>query len=545
MSSKIRDGDTKGACPRSKAALSSSRDRKKSANQARHRLLSIQYDVVHYLTPLWESLEKRPILVANERCGTWYAFPFDPHSFCRFKSTDGHVHLFSLKRLNLPLLKTLALSGNGVWILDASNKKEMPDSFSRTIPIWSCVLNRVAEVFRRDSGAPSLFSDSDLDLFLPNWIVPEPERSSMESVIETRVQELYHSQAIVDIPGFLQGMTKPLRPFWITSLQSELPTKDHIQSCRPIVCCNASNVRLDGTSNSRLAWMEDEQFWYTPGAADDHESWAKHLTPQLFWATHSQPFSSFMTEQETDEWIDQLVSMAKRQSESESFEEENHEQYFDWIGDLNLAIGSRKAGRPPDCWKHFDAVLNVTNTEYDMSTTDDMFYLQMPVEEGKRDKQQLERWMAVGILFCANHAREKRRILIHCAQGRDRSVAVAMAVAQLFCHSRYPLQWNWPVLNGSISEVLSLSSSDEGEETTCAQNGLPQEIAPAFLDGLGREKLLDIVRGHLETPEGESLASKESLRVVLHLIRQDREKAEPTRSTMQKINRFFMSGSCK
>jgi hypothetical protein len=47
-----------------------------------------------------------------------------------------------------------------------------------------------------------------------------------------------------------------------------------------------------------------------------------------------------------------------------------------------------------------------------------MFYLQLTVKEGKLDRTELERWMAVGIVFVINHAQQKRRILIRCAQGK-------------------------------------------------------------------------------------------------------------------------------
>jgi hypothetical protein len=38
----------------------------------------------------------------------------------------------------------------------------------------------------------------------------------------------------------------------------------------------------------------------------------------------------------------------------------------------------------------------------------------------------------------------------------------------------------------------------------------------------------------------EPFADKNGLRIALHLERQDREKAEPKRSTLQKLNGFFM-----
>eukprot|EP00797_Seminavis_robusta_P008544 Sro1601_g285160.2 (455) ;mRNA; r:12209-13573 len=449
----------------------------------------------------------------------------------------------------------------------------MPDSFSRTIPIWAAVLNRIAERYRRDEQLlESKFSAEQLELFLPDWIIPSEERVRMDSIIEDRVEELYQSRAIVDIPGFLELMTKPLRPFWITPLQqsNQLPTPGQQATLSCLVCCNASNIRLDAKMNSRVVWMEQEQFGYTPGAADDEESWARKLTPQLFWGQHGddtstnttpqqQTFSSSMTEQEVDDWIDRLVATHQaRQGDTD----EEEVACFDWIGNLGIAIGTRRAGRPAHCWKHFDAILNVTNTEYgeirQQSSEDGRYcyYLQLPVQEGKRDKIELERWMPVGILFCALHASRGRRILIHCAQGRDRSVAVAMAVVQLFCNLTYPLEWNRHLLEGTVRDLVAedasceaLPQNDNKDSDTVAGgllgSGLPRHRADRLIDHEGRLFLLQLVREKLDKSQDEPLASKESLRVVLHLIRQDREKAEPTRSTLQKLNRFFMSDAYK
>jgi hypothetical protein len=129
-----------------------------------------------------------PIVVANQRCGTWYAYPYANAAHnTHFKSTDGHVNIynFSLKRINLQFLSTACMvaeqqqqqqqkqqkdqnqtaaakngddttentNGNGnnigaVFIVDGSKTKIQPDSFSRTLPIWCCVLNRLVLAFR-------------------------------------------------------------------------------------------------------------------------------------------------------------------------------------------------------------------------------------------------------------------------------------------------------------------------------------------------------------------------------------------------------------
>jgi hypothetical protein len=140
-------------------------------------------------------------LVANLRCGLWYAPRFD--ATCYFKSTDGHNGWwnFSTTRLNMALAD-LAAGAGGAVVVDATRKgKRFPvrrragrgqargrkrstpaapgrrgrggwpwgrrsavadarspppsppqDSLSKTIPIWACVLNRaVARVRAHDA----------------------------------------------------------------------------------------------------------------------------------------------------------------------------------------------------------------------------------------------------------------------------------------------------------------------------------------------------------------------------------------------------------
>jgi hypothetical protein len=83
--------------------------------------------------------------------------------------------------------------------------------------------------------------------------------------------------------------------------------------------------------------------------------------------------------------------------------------------------------------------------------------------------------------------------------------------------------------------------SDQGKAKLHLSSGLSEKLIDHLLGREGRERLLCAVREKQDISAKVPLASKESLRVTLHLIRQDREQAEPTRSTMQKLNRFFMS----
>ena len=246
---------------------------------------------------------------------------------------------------------------------------------------------------------------------------------------------------------------------------------------------------------------------------------------------------------------------------------------FDVLGSTGIAIGSRRAGRPPTCWEQFDAILNVTDTCYPemlekccngrSQGENHGYYLQLPVQEGKRYRTELEKWMAVGICFCVLHAQAGRRILIHCAQGKDRSVCVALALVVLFCDLHYPLGWKESFAHFDVQDFFCKIVSDEatidavsGCDGDCRfhqASGIPTTAIQALLGREGRDKLLQAVREHNDRHEDKGarsaddsqapLATKETLRIALHLIRQDREQAEPTRSSMQKLNRFFMSGA--
>ena len=148
--------------------------------------------------------------------------------------------------------------------------------------------------------------------------------------------------------------------------------------------------------------------------------------------------------------------------------------------------------------------------------------------------------MAVGIAFVAVHAAiHGRTVLIHCAQGKDRSVAVAMACVAVLCDHTYPLRMQ-RMLPSKFDELLELvscrnsnCSNNSAEEGSGKRAGLSDSLLQALLGREGRDVVL---RWLQPGPIG-----KETLRIVLQLIQQDRPQANPTRSTMQKLNRFFMS----
>lgn len=573
--------------------------KKQIANRARHRLLSIHRDAEDLVKTIFEVLPNQVCessstwpIYPNERCGTWYVSPQLTRNegrdarlkTCYFKSTDGHSGTWnvSLKRLNLHLVKTLSESG-GCIVVDSSVRKCLPDSLSRTIPIWACALNRLVLKYREvhpewktmsHSNPPTLCNGMwDTQLYTPDTIVTAEEHDQITALMEERVDTMYLSQAVVNPLDLVRQLTKPIRAIWITNNGQLLePIEKSLRDqYLVVVCVNPSSFQMPVHSPRILhpvVWTplpdnrfkqpnhgSERGFYYTPGAADDQESWARHLTPNMFWKHADSLLDPELADEQVDERIDFLVSTA----------EDNHvsacdtENQYNRIGNLNVWIGTRRAGRPPLCWDRFDAILNVTDQDYDdilssiveqeglnsahlSSSSSSRFYLKLPVAEGKRDRIQLERWLPVGLLFLLLHIQKGRRILVHCNQGKDRSVAVVMALVSIACRLVYPLNLYQQIVMWNIDDLVPrMSVSDSDTPEFYGTSAIRTTIVDRLLQDDGRELFLSWVHSHYPSKPKEPLANKESLRIALHLIRQDREVADPSRSTMQKLNRFFMS----
>lgn len=116
-------------------------------------------------------------------------------------------------------------------------------------------------------------------MHLPLW-VSQTERASIEKRLEEWTLLLKASGA--DIASLAACLKKPLRPLWISQKTviwlNEVP---HHESWdfTPIILVSASSsvgMSQHGTT-SEFSWN------YIPGAGDDEESWARGLSPGLFW----------------------------------------------------------------------------------------------------------------------------------------------------------------------------------------------------------------------------------------------------------------------
>jgi len=554
-----------------KSSNNNRKRKRKLAYRARHRLLSIDRDTKdlkqRILSTLHNNTDDNKIQhhhqwpwLPNKNCGSWYLEPPSSNTEVYFKSTDGHVGTYSLslKRLNIQLLELL-YKFSGCFLVDSSVRKILPDSFSRTIPIWCCVINRIVQRYRAEFGRKNSKVDGnqwDTELYTPASIISQEEHTQISSLIDSRVELLYQSKAIVDPKRLIDIMTKPVRAYWIAngSIQNDTNSTSlcgtiDSEKFFSIICCNPSFYATE----SHIEWIncsnsndkdDDNGYYYTPGAADDDSSWGRGLTHTLFWHNKTRLLDPTLTDDEIDTRIDSIVNEWKNNNKNEC----NITSNMDKIGDLNLWIGSRRCGRPPECWSQFDAILNVTENEYpnmNQSIKEQQevhakscFYLQLPVMEGKKDKKELERWLPVGLVFLIHQLQKNKSVLVHCAQGKDRSVAVVLALVALICQPTYPLQLQ---ANFQSIDIGTLQVDLTDDDSLYLQSGLSQSLVDALLLDNGTELFLKWMHEQLKTPSNTPFANKESLRVVLHLVKQDRENAEPTRNTFQKLNRFFMS----
>ena len=261
---------------------------------------------------------------ANLRCGLWYVDPNDRNDdhvsrqaasggdsnndddddavgTCYFKSTDGHCNnwSFSATRLNVHVAEAAATRG-GCVVVDAtrSSTKRFPDSFSKTIPVWAETISRA--VARRRGIVPPTVDDDDESInpesshrstwgsgpHLPVW-VGDNERNAIASRMphfEENLHAVLHDTDVLD--ALATRLAKPLRCVWVSrENEHSLPCVDvdvEDLDFTPVVLVTASEPMQ--RHGERRTGEGGVPYAYIPGAGDDEESWAKGLTPAVFWA---------------------------------------------------------------------------------------------------------------------------------------------------------------------------------------------------------------------------------------------------------------------
>ncbi|KAF3442974.1 hypothetical protein FNV43_RR16892 [Rhamnella rubrinervis] len=448
---------------------------KRRHNSLYNALRSIFEDSIFVgeISQLWPDLP----LLANLRCGLWYFPKF--HSTCYFKSTDGHNNnwSFNTSRLNLHVAQLAGQKG-GCFIVDSTRKgKRFPDSMSKTIPIWTCVLNRSIRNHlskmhdvdqsmlkeRVTSTSMEHFDNErnvsvnwDCSLHLPLWI-SQTERASIEDRLEEWTKQLDESGA--DVASLASCLKKPLRPLWISQKTviwlNEVPDHDS-WDFTPIILVSASSSTgiIQNRTTSEFSWN------YIPGAGDDEESWARGLSPNLFW-NHAYDIINSGPElcnQEVADIVEKdrvyhaqrgqhapqvIVKPTKVASSSDhplheesplssdfsniEINPKSHDEEcaISWLGSTNLAVGTSQSAADIS---NVDCILNCDQESISVRLSDTEAYLHLPMVISKLDRFSLLNNLPSAVNFAKSNLSKGKRILVCCHNGEDVSVCVCLAI---------------------------------------------------------------------------------------------------------------------
>ena len=365
-------------------------------------------------------------LVANERCGSWYIKPGLKGGSAYFKSTDGHHGQWSLslRRLNLQVLGTIGKRGGYVLtssrcavsvkadvcisicrciIVDSTRRgKSMPDALSKTVPIWTCVLNRLL--------FPNMPECHDLQT--PESVVSDSEHAQIEERIPAFVNDL---KALgTDLEAMrVQLRNKPLQPLWATpstDLASTVLTLD--EACHPIVLCTASS--RDSENLHHISG-------YVQGAADDAEGWAFGLDAASFWRNQEALLAA--SENDLPDLIAQTVAESRAHSDAR--------KPVLVKPTTNLFISNNAA--ITDMSDAFDIIVSCSEKPDDyLREQRKNRYVHLACATGKVGSRQLRNELPK-LAQLASLLEPQAKILVTCQTGKDLSVGVALAIVCRHC----------------------------------------------------------------------------------------------------------------
>ncbi|GMP59656.1 hypothetical protein CsSME_00022860 [Camellia sinensis var. sinensis] len=314
---------------------------------------------------------------------------------------------------------------------------------------WDCTLSsdqesNTSDQHTEDTG--KVFPDWDCSLHLPLW-VSGTERASIEDRLEGWTEQLETSGA--DIASLASSLKKPLRPLWISQKTviwlNEVPEYNS-WDFTPIILVSASSSsgNFQHRSTSEFSWN------YISGAGDDEESWARGLSPNLFW-NHAYDLINLgpdLCNQKVADIVEkdrvyraqrgqnapQLSVKALKLSGSNGhfsvdepkmdFEipdiENNAKSFSDdctifWLGSTNLAVGAtRFAADVSDV----DCILNCDSESVSIGANNPEAYLHLPIVNSKLDRFSLLRNLPSVLNFAKINLRRGKKLLVCCNNGK-------------------------------------------------------------------------------------------------------------------------------
>ncbi|KPI37814.1 uncharacterized protein AB675_206 [Cyphellophora attinorum] len=339
-------------------------------------------------------------LISNERCGSWYIPPALKSGSAYFKSTDGHVGqwAFSLRRLNLELLKVLGREGGAALVDSTRRGKAMPDALRRTVVIWVAVVNRV--LFGEGVEVQTLEGEEGLT---------RSERRLVEGRVEGWCKDF--RKLGLDIEALREMLKRPVRCVWAVN-----GTWDFEQEFDKGTYASAGqNVLVLASASRRVRGAEMSEGGYIQGAADDAEGWSRGLTASLWWENSERLLAADAADVEG--MIDKIVLAQKlAQLKSHGGEIQIRKAPFVFIA---------KGPRADAC--DWDLIIDCHGK--DETWSEDKKVLHLRCREGKLGSKDLREKITMAVAAGrAALVTGGSRILITCSKGTDLSVGVALAL---------------------------------------------------------------------------------------------------------------------
>lgn len=415
------------------------------------RLLSVLEDY-QYIQDIIEPTFCDYKIVPNERCGVWYCPPEKYNKTCYFKSTDGHTDIweFSHRRLNFHILEDIFTDG-GVVIVDSTRRgKKIPDSLSKTIPIWCAVLNCIINAEINGHGLYVTTEFAEKYLFLPPNTVSPTERLQILAKIPTLVENCIkyvpnvRTMLLEKIKTHFKGPNKleneeiVLRPIWIhpgskhnidTFTGDVVPWTGFSHGAfqtgkEPLVftvcCCSCSYQCQDGTNKK-------SGYTYVQGAADDHELWSNGLEAVDFWKNVEYFSNLENTDAEISFYIAENITGKRSLQEHElKYEKITEQVYIGISGPVDALPQNFKL------WIRCGAASEEAKENSDPQVIH--FYPGLKSNEKKSGKNLRVALIEIvplveKILFDNSGAPElKNTVLITCDTGTDISAGIALAI---------------------------------------------------------------------------------------------------------------------
>ncbi|KAJ3110800.1 hypothetical protein HDU96_006262 [Phlyctochytrium bullatum] len=459
-----------------------------------NRLKSIDQDA-QFVSRIADLLPRFPVL-ANERCGVWYVDPERAHpQTVYFKSTDGHYGKwdFNMRRMNRHVLETIADSGGCIIVDSTRHGKRIPDSMAKTIPIWCCTINNAVWRHRHGGAGPDTGRQGEdgLDAGELEWdrevhtlpsVVSRNEHEEISKAISGFVEKLMRSPSI-DLAAISNTLKKPLRPLWITrASEVDEDWAAHLASLDfyPVVCLSASEAVPDGLERRN-------GYAYIQGSADDHEAWGMGLTPSLFWKNRDRLVSSDSVvecEEIVREIVAELGPQASIRGKDQGMDPESgSNDTFTWIGGTGIAIGNREsehAGMNPSV----DGAVTAT-------VPAGKRYLYLPIPEGKKGQAAMFENISTGVAFIAEELRRGGKILVHCMQGKDRSVSMVLSFLIQYADQHGAIHLDKPKPRGDVTKSII-------QDLLLFIQGYRYVDQHALIDSRFREEVLKLEKKFLE-----------------------------------------------